>query len=164
MTTTKDCMWSGTVQHPSCQRQRSELGQTLEVAGEGPEEEGSTAHPISVEPRVQADCQLELRKGLKKAHDPVTTQCVYRWATDSLQAEALFLLPSTLRHQHVLLCAHEHAQPGFLKTSCAREKILPEELLRKTGPRWFLTLTSARLFLAGMTALPTRTGTCCWPG
>lgn len=67
MTTTKDCTWSRTVQQPSCQRQRSGLDQILEVAGEGREKEGSTAHPISAEPCLQADCQLELRKELKKA-------------------------------------------------------------------------------------------------
>lgn len=131
MTTTKDCTWSRTVQQPSCQRQRSELDQILEVAGEGREKEGSTAHPISAEPCLQADCQLELRKELKKANDTFIKQHVYMWATDSLKAGALFLPPSTLRHQHVLLCVHEHAQPRFLKTSCAREKILPKELLKK---------------------------------
>lgn len=145
----EDCPWSGTVWQSSCWRQRSdELEPILEVVGIGLVKEWNTAHPVSVR-TMSPGYQLKVRKDLKKARNMSITQnskSVCMWATDSPKAESLFLLSAlslspSPQHKYVFkcvfmchLCVHTHT-PEFLRT-CAREKILPEELLRHNQELW----------------------------
>lgn len=150
-------------------------------------------HPILSlsEPHLQTDYEPELRKDLKKADNMFITQssecphvgyrltpgriplpAAQHWpflptqACAPVCAHVCRVCMSMHTHTCTDACTHRHTHRlGFLRTSCAREKILPEELLQCNLKVWAVPkFTNERFPLARTTSTPTPKGSYCQVG